>query len=323
VAEARIKAFCVDFNWDLLDRFASPGLYGHADPRRHLEWYRDLGVNTIQSFFVSHNGYAWYASDVAPRTPGMVGDFFGDLTRMGHEAGMRVMGYLSPGANGDFAVRHPELSQVPNWKRWHMPLSMPYLDYLARMLEDALRKVPVDGFMVDMLWNADPVWMDCERQMFRELMGESLGERTVPDAEATLAMNRRATERAWRRIRDVAKGLNPDLLIWLSVNNMTNAQLEQTVVPREVDWLMNENPRMEEGLAIARRLAGPATQVVQCACGWEGVQRHDAAAILAALPADVGIYGFAQPDAVTTLPEPDGGVNARNVDAMRRLFRAG
>lgn len=305
-----------------MNRFASPGLYGHADARRHVAWYGDLGVNTIQSFFVSHNGYAWYPSDWAPRTPGLVGNFMGELTHCGHEVGLRVMGYFSPGANGDWAVRHPELSHRPTWDRWHIPFTMPYLDYLGRLVEEALRQVPADGFMVDLLWNVEPTWMDCEREMFRELMGESLPGGVIPDADTVLHFNRRATERAWERIRDAAKSVNPACLIWLSVNNMHNAQLATTRVPHEADWLMNEHSDMEAGLAMARRLAGPRTRLVQCVCGWEGPTAHDAERLLAAVPPDVGLYGFAQPDPVTTVPPEDGSVSARNIAAIRRAFRS-
>ncbi|MDA8200256.1 MAG: hypothetical protein M0Z54_12680 [Thermaerobacter sp.] len=324
MAQDRIKAFCIDFNWDLLDRFASPGLYGHADAAAHVSWYRALGVNTIQSFFVSHNGYAWYDSSVAPRTPGMSGDFMCDLTQRGHEAGLRMMGYISPGANGQWAAAHPDLSHVPRWNTWHIPLTSTYLDYLARLLEDALRKVPVDGFMVDMLWNVNPQWMPCEQQMFSELMGDVAPEPHEADrlpVNVVDAFNRAATERAWRRIQEVARSVNPGCLIWLSVNNMMNAQLEHSRLAAEVDWLMNENPNMAEGLAVARRLAGRHAQLVQCVAGWEGAVHHDGPAILAALPADVGLYGFAAPDPVTTLPPDDGGINAQNIAALGRAFR--
>jgi hypothetical protein len=66
-----VKAFSIDFNWG--DNGASPpGLYAQADPTEHVRWYQDLGANVIQTFCVSYNGYAWYPSDVAPVTPGLL-----------------------------------------------------------------------------------------------------------------------------------------------------------------------------------------------------------------------------------------------------------
>ena len=60
--EERIKSFCLDFNWVFGPhlRFAPPGTFANADPKVHYQWYKDLGVNVIQAFCVTCNGYAWY-----------------------------------------------------------------------------------------------------------------------------------------------------------------------------------------------------------------------------------------------------------------------
>src|SRR3972149_1184450 len=79
----RIKAFCIDFNWGS-EGFAPPGMYASASAKEHVEWYRQLGVNTIQTFCVSCPGYAWYRSEVAPVQPGMKGDFLNEITALGH-----------------------------------------------------------------------------------------------------------------------------------------------------------------------------------------------------------------------------------------------
>ena len=61
-ADAPIEAFCVDFNWGPggENGFAPPGLWADASPSAHVDWYAALGANTIQTFAVSCNGYAWY-----------------------------------------------------------------------------------------------------------------------------------------------------------------------------------------------------------------------------------------------------------------------
>jgi hypothetical protein len=63
-----IKAYCIDFNWGEggPNAFAAPGLWADASPAEHVKWYKDLGVNTIQTFIVSCNGYAWYKNGVVP-----------------------------------------------------------------------------------------------------------------------------------------------------------------------------------------------------------------------------------------------------------------
>ena len=70
-AEEAIKAFCVDFNWGPGgdNAFAGPGHWGDADPATHVAWYEGLGVNTIQTFAVSCNGYAWYKDGEVPEQP--------------------------------------------------------------------------------------------------------------------------------------------------------------------------------------------------------------------------------------------------------------
>lgn len=318
--DTRISAFCIDFNWDMLGRFASPGLYATARAEEHLKWYQELGVNTIQAFCVSTNGYAWYESEVAPRTPGMRGGFLEQLVELGHGAGMRVMGYFSPGANGFWQRKYPDYSHQGVWDHWHMPFTKKYLDYVCSMIEEVVRAVPIDGFMVDWLWNVDPIWMRCEVEMYEELMGGPFPGATAVSTEQREEFNVRATQRAWERIHATTKEARKDCIIWLSCNNPLDPQLQRTSVPSEVDWLMNEHPDPAR-LKAAGQVKGPETRLIQCIVGWEGNPvDHDAAALLDILRlADVGLYGFARPDPKTTLPAEDRGSNSKNIAAMRRF----
>ncbi len=111
---------------------------------------------------------------------------------------------------------------------------------------------------------------------------------------------------------------------------MQNPVWQGTTVFKEIDWLMNESPD-PQALDRAAAAAGDRTLLVQNLCGWGA--RHDAQAIAAAVASrDVGLYGFAQPCADSTLPPeladyegadparlPDIG-NARNYVAMRRIY---
>ncbi len=76
-----IHGFCIDFNWGEggPNKFAQPGLWAEASPKDHIKWYKDLGVNTIQTFSVSCNGYAWYKNGVVPEQPGLKYDFLTDM----------------------------------------------------------------------------------------------------------------------------------------------------------------------------------------------------------------------------------------------------
>lgn len=322
--QERVKAFCVDFNWGL-DGFAPPGLYAAASPKAHIEWYRDLGVNTIQTFCVSCPGYAWYRSGIAPIQPGMEGDFLREMVELGHAAGMRVMGYFCIGANTWWDQQHPELSHcLPS--SISIPFTTPYLDYLGVIIPEAITKTGIDGFMIDWVFNASHFypdktyrWLDCEKVMYQELFGAPFPGDEAMDAAQISEFNRRALDRCWARIRDAAKGARPDCVIWLSCFDLQHPQVAGSRMLEEVDWCMNESPKTEK-LEAARRAVGAKTKLIQCICGWG--DQHDAAAIIADPRfKDVGLYGFARPDAATTLPPEDNSGNARNIAAMREAFR--
>ncbi len=66
-----IKAYCLDFNWGGRRQFAKPGSWCNSDPAAHVAWYKAMGVNVIQTFAVSCNGYAWYKNGVVPEQPGL------------------------------------------------------------------------------------------------------------------------------------------------------------------------------------------------------------------------------------------------------------
>jgi uncharacterized lipoprotein YddW (UPF0748 family) len=321
----RIKAFCIDFNW-AESGFAPPGMYVKASPKEHVEWYKKLGVNTIQTFCVSCPGYAWYRSEAAPVQPGMQGDFLKEITALGHAAGMRVMGYFCIGANAHWSETHPHAVH-PHPNAIAIPFTTEYLDYLSKVIPDALKETGIDGFMIDWVYNASHfypdkpyVWLDCEKHMYQELFGEPFPGEAAMDRAKMDEFNRRAVERCWERIRNAVKSAKPDCIIWLSCFDLQHPQIAGSRMLKEVDWLMNEHPDPAK-LEAVRKDIGPHTRLIQCICGWG--HQHDAAKIIHDPQfASVGLYGFARPDPGATLPLEDGSGNARNIAAMRRAFTA-
>ena len=322
----KIKAFCIDFNWGKKG-FAPPGMYAHASPEEHIKWYRDLGVNTIQTFCTNCCGYAWFRSDVAPVQPGMQGDFLKEITELGHKEGMRVMGYFCVGANTYWGETHPDLSYgTPS--STHIPLTTEYLDYLCAVIEDVLTKTDINGFMIDWMFHLihfDRLkWLDCEKKMYSELFGEPFPGVDTIDEQKELEFRRRSVERAWKRIREAAKSTKPDCIIWLSSHKLDHPQVAGLSMLREVDWLMNEHPDPSI-LEAVKNAVGPHASIIQCLSGWG--DQHDAEKILGdPRYSDVGFYGFARPDEQTTLPptesdNPNLAGNARNIEIMRKAFR--
>ncbi|MBM3882672.1 MAG: hypothetical protein FJ387_23610 [Verrucomicrobia bacterium] len=82
-----IRSHCIDFNWGPggPNPFAKPGLWADADPAKHVAWYKEMGVNVIQTFAVSCNGYAWYKNGKVPEQPGLKHDFLAEMVRLGRK----------------------------------------------------------------------------------------------------------------------------------------------------------------------------------------------------------------------------------------------
>jgi hypothetical protein len=334
-----VKAFCIDFNWGPggPNGFAGPGVWADASPEEHVQWYEGLGANTIQTFAVSCNGYAWYKNGVVPAQPGLKHDFLTEVVKLGHARKMRVMGYFCVGANTLWGQKHPDLSYgTPS--DWHIPLTTTYLEYLCGSIEDALKKTGMDGFMIDWVWNphrprkgqgkdSREQWLDCEKAMYAELMGKPFPGEDKLTAEDRLAYERKAIDRCWRRIHDAAKRANPECVIWLSCCNLHDPTVTGSKMFQEIDWLMNEAPDPRSVQAVAK-MAGPRTRLVQCLVGWGDA--HDARKALENPDVrKLGIYGFARPGA-NSLPLPIAQYkrkkiseftgNDRNIAVLARYF---
>ena len=327
----KIKAFCIDFNWGPggPNSFAEPGLWADASPQEHVKWYKNLGVNTIQTFCVSCNGYAWYKGGIVPEQLGLKTDFLAEVVTLGQKEGMRVMGYFCVGANTLWGQRHPELSygiiSGP-----HIPFTKEYLDYLTASIKDALTKTGIDGFMIDWVWmpkrdSTGGKWLACEKKLYEDLMGRPFpGEDKLTEEQET-RYARKAIDRCWAAIHKAAKETRPDCIIWLSCNKVDHPHVRNSKMFREIDWLMNEHPD-PSALAGARKAAGPNTRIVQCLCGWG--KAHDAAKVINDPNyADVGFYGYAEPDKTSFPPiaksnDRKAAENARNIAIMKKAFNA-
>jgi hypothetical protein len=332
VSAARIKAFCIDFNWGPggENGFAGPGVWADADPAEHVRWYTGLGANVIQTFVVSCNGYAWYKGGIVPEQPGLKHDFLTEVVKLGHARHMRVMGYFCIGSNTRWGKAHPDLSYgAPDAP--HIPFTDEYLDYLAGVIADSLKKTGIDGFMIDWLFppagepsmaaSRDPrrefnsgQWLDADKRLYAQLMNQPFPGEDKLTPTQKLDYDRQATQRCWRRIYEATKKAKPDAIIWLSCHNLKAPSLEGCTIFKEIDWLMNENPDAA-GLDFARKLVGPKVQFVQCLVGWG--DQHDAKKYLSGqVPPELAIYGFAKPNE-NSLPLPIAEYLSKPIEAFK------
>ncbi len=171
----RIKAFCIDFNWGPVgpNYFAAPGTFARADPKAHFQWYKDLGVNTIHTFCISCDGYAWYrSSGVAPVEPGLKHDFLKEITELAHKDDMRVMGYFCVGANTYWGQKHPDLSYgTPAPSTSPSPMSI--LITSTACIKDVLTKTDIDGFQLDWVYSP-PLLVEGEERPLDGLRTENV-----------------------------------------------------------------------------------------------------------------------------------------------------
>lgn len=327
-----IKAYCLDFNWGPggPNAFPAPGLWAEADPAEHIAWYKAIGANVIQTFCVSCNGYAWYKGGFVPEQPGLKHDFLPDMVKLGHQEGMKVMGYFCIGANTKWGEDHPELSYGKP-SDYHIPYTDAYLDYLSTSVDDAVRKTGMDGFMIDWLWqpkreSTQGKWLDCEKELYEQLMHEPFPGEPQLTAEQDLAYSRKAIDRCWKAIYKVAKNADPDCIIWLTINQMDHPHSIDSDMYRQADWLMNEKGDLE-GIELVEEMVGEQTRLITCLALWN---QMDATKIVpAALKAGVGLYGFTMPRNESGLvplanilskPVDELGGDERNIAVLARAY---
>lgn len=329
-----IQAFCIDFNWSGKGYagISLPEDFSNADPKTHLEWYKAHGVNTIQSFCVSHNGYAWYDSEIVPKVPGLKSDFLKELVQMGHKEGMKVMGYFSPGTNVRWLEEHPD-EVYNNQGMFHIVYTSDYLKYLGSVIYEAITKTGIDGFMIDALFTAPRdsaeamKWMPCEQKIYEELFGTPFPGKDKITYAQELEYKRRSTERCWDTIYQSAKRANPDCIVWLTCHDLTHPQIRpNSRIFKQADWLMSENSDAKY-LKKIQNAIGPHTQLIQCISGWAS---HDVKSLMVQKDSiKRGWYGFAWPDSATTLPytvESAKGnerfrQNAINIEEMTKFYK--
>lgn len=331
-----IKAYCLDFNWAPTHHkqrpFAAPGKWADADPAQHVAWYRSIGANVIQTFCVSANGYAWYQNGFVPEQPGLKHDFLPEVVRLGHQQGMRVFGYFCASANSKWAADRPDQS-YGSPTTYHIPYTDDYLGYLSASIRDAVGRTGIDGFMVDWLWmpNREAThgrWLDCEKQLYTQLMGEAFpGEEHLgEESEKYIAYSRRALDRAWKVIHKAAKETNPECIIWLTSNHINHPHVIHSDMYQQCDWIMNESGDMKRIEAV-RGMVGKHTRLITCLAHWNN---QDATTVVpAALKAGVGLYGFSFPrskngtiplDAFMSRPVAELKGDDRNIAVLARAY---
>lgn len=302
------KSYDLDFNWGEggPNAFAEPGLWADANPEEHIKWYKDMGVNVIQTFIVSCNGYAWYKNGVVPEQPGLKHDFLPEMVRLGHKEEMKVMGYLCIGSNTRWGIENPDYSYGYPADR-HIPYTEKYLEYLDAIIRDAVKKTGIDGFMIDWFYQPnrtsnDGDWIDSEKERYKELMGKSFPGVTALSEEDYNTYSRLAIDACWSVIYKAAKETNPDCILWLTSFDITHPHIVNSKMFNEIDWLMNEEGEVKK-IDSVRTMVGKETQLITCLANWN--KKDPITQVTNASNNGVGLYGFVKPHKSSLMPPID------------------
>lgn len=303
-----IQAYCIDFNWGPggINDYPAPGTWAEANPEEHIKWYKDMGCNVVQTFAVSCNGYAWYKNGFVEEQPGLKHDFLTEMVRLGHKEGMQVYGYFCASSNTKWGLEHPDLSYGTTSSP-HIPYTKEYLEYLGNSISDAIKRTGIDGIMVDWIWNPGTTlepypaikWLDCEKQMFVELMHKEFPGAEKLTADEIQTYRRRAIERCWNTIYTSTKTANPACKIWVTCCQVSSQDLVGSSIFRQADILMNEAGTIEEVEKI-RPIVSDSTRLMTCLALWN--QQDPSKIVPAAIKNHIALYGFTKPQVGSMLP---------------------
>jgi hypothetical protein len=299
------KSYNLDFNWGEggPNAFAEPGLWADANPQEHIKWYKDMGVNVVQTFIVSCNGYAWYKNGVVPEQPGLKHNFLPEMVRLGHKENMKVMGYLCIGSNTRWGIEYPDYSYGYPTDR-HIPYTKKYLEYLDATIRDAVKKTGIDGFMIDWFYQPnrssnDGKWLESEKERYEELMGRPFpGEEELSEEDYN-AYSRLAIDACWSVIYKAAKETNPDCILWLTSFDITHPHIVNSKMFKQVDWLMNEEGEVEK-IDSVRAMVRKDTKLITCLANWN--KKDPITQVTNASKNGVGLYGFVRPNENSLMP---------------------
>lgn len=339
-----IRAYCLDYNWGKKGP-AKPGQYTSVSPKPFIEWHKRMNINVIQTFSVSLNGYAWYDSEIVPKQPGLDSDFLTEVVKLGHAEGMKVIGYYCFANNRRWAEANPGYSYDVG--TYQIPYTDKYLEYLTAIVKESVVKTGIDGIMIDWFWQPTRTgskkasltgdsgkdaaniegfdWLECEKQLFEQLMGKPFPGVQTLSSDDEIAYSRKALDRAWKTVRKAVKEANPEAILWLTANKITHPHVINSDMYKEVDWLMDEAGRLES-LEEIRHMAGEHTQLITCFAEWNGADPTLQAQ--EAMKRGIGLYGFGRPNSTGLIPlnplfenNPTTFVgNQKNVATLARIY---
>ena len=133
------------------------------DKKQFQEALQEGCVDSITLFAKCHHGWSYFSSEINPRHPSLSFDLLNEQIEAAHEIGVKTPIYISAGLDEHTAREHPEWvirreDESTTWcSRFSRPgyhricMNSPYLDLLAREVEEVCRRFEADGIFMDIV----------------------------------------------------------------------------------------------------------------------------------------------------------------------------
>ena len=156
-----------------------PGVGSGFDKRQWQETLQRAMVDSITCFSCCHHGWSYHPTAVGCRHPQLTTNLLRLQMDACHEIGVNVPIYLTAGLNNYAAAQHPEWREItadgqyagwasgPLQPGFHkMCFNTPYLDYLVRLIEEAVTMFPdADGVFLDIIHQGECCCPKCMADM--------------------------------------------------------------------------------------------------------------------------------------------------------------
>ena len=156
-----------------------PGIGAEFDKKQWQENLKMAHVDSITCFSCCHHGWSYHPTEVGAMHPELSFDLLREQMEASHEIGIKVPIYLTAGINNRIAELNPgwrEINfegQLVGWTRSPLKagfktlcFNTPYLDFLARLTEEAARLFPdADGMFFDIISQNQCCCPCCMRDM--------------------------------------------------------------------------------------------------------------------------------------------------------------
>ena len=205
-----------------------PSIGAKFDKKQWQDTLKKAHVDSITCFSSCHHGWSYHPTQVGKMHPGLNFNLLRAQMDACHEINVNVPIYLTGGVNNLAAEEHPEWREItaegklagwvssplePGFRK--LCFNTPYLDYLCRMIEEAVHLFPdANGVFIDIISQSPCCCKWCMEDMAKE------GYDPL-NPEDRKQFSRRTLLKYYQRTTAAARSLDPDMPVFHNSGNVT------------------------------------------------------------------------------------------------------